>query len=89
MPFSSRPNIIIPIPIPAYVVGIGYLLYSIYGMKSRAGNIGHTAHFGGAIGGFALTLLFQPDLIFTQTLMVMLLAIPIVILFVMQKMGKI
>ncbi|MDT7830378.1 rhomboid family intramembrane serine protease [Pricia sp. S334] len=79
----------IPIPIPAYVVGIGYLLYSIYGMKSRAGNIGHTAHFGGAIGGFALTLLFQPDLIFTQTLMVGLLAIPIVILFVMQKMGKI
>ncbi len=79
----------IPIPIPAYVVGIGYLLYSIYGMKSRLGNIGHTAHFGGAIGGFALTLLFMPDLIFTQSLMVGLLAIPIVILFVMQKMGKI
>ena len=79
----------IPIPIPAYVVGIGYLLYSIYGMKSRLGNIGHTAHFGGAIGGFALTLLFKPDLIFTETLMVGLLAIPIVILFGMQKMGKI
>ncbi|HET8735746.1 MAG TPA: rhomboid family intramembrane serine protease [Pricia sp.] len=79
----------IPIPIPAYVVGIGYLLYSIYGMKSRLGNIGHTAHFGGAIGGYALTLLFLPDLIFTETLMVVLLAIPIGILFVMQKMGKI
>ena len=79
----------IPIPIPAYVVGIGYLLYSIYGMKSRLGNIGHTAHFGGAIGGFALTLLFKPDLIFEETLMVGLLAIPIVILFGMQKLGKI
>ena len=79
----------IPIPIPAYVVGIGYLLYSIYGMKSRLGNIGHTAHFGGAIGGFALTLLFMPNLLFTETLMVGLLAIPIVILFAMQKMGKI
>ncbi len=79
----------IPIPVPAYVVGIGYLLYSIYGMRSRLGNIGHTAHFGGAVGGFALTLLFMPNLIFTQTLMVGLLAIPIVILFVMQKMGKI
>ncbi len=79
----------IPIPIPAYVVGIGYLLYSIYGMKSRLGNIGHTAHFGGAIGGFAMTLLFMPNIIFTQTLMVGLLAIPIVILFAMQKMGKI
>lgn len=79
----------IPIPIPAYVVGIGYLLYSIYGMKSRLGNIGHTAHFGGAIGGYLTTLLFLPDLLFTETLMVILLAIPIIILFVMEKMGKI
>ncbi len=79
----------IPIPIPAYVLGIGYLLYSIYGMKKRLGNIGHTAHFGGAIGGYVATLLFNPDLVFTSTLMVVLLAIPIVILFVMEKMGKI
>jgi len=79
----------IPIPVPAYIIGIGYLLYSIYGMRSRLGNIGHTAHFGGAIGGFAMTVLFMPDLIFTQTLMVGLLAVPIVILFAMQKMGKI
>ncbi len=79
----------IPIPIKAYIVGIGYLLYSIYGMKSRMGNIGHTAHFGGAIGGYAITLLFKPDLLVTETLMVVLLAIPIVILVVMEKMGKI
>jgi len=79
----------IPIPIPAYVVGIGYLLYSIYGMKSRLGNIGHTAHFGGAIGGYVTTLFFLPDLFITETLMVGLLAIPIIILFVMEKMGKI
>lgn len=79
----------IPIPIPAYVVGIGYLLYSIYGMKSRLGNIGHTAHFGGAIGGYLTTLIFLPDLLVTESLMVALLAIPIIILFVMEKMGKI
>ncbi|WP_108425690.1 rhomboid family intramembrane serine protease [Flagellimonas amoyensis] len=79
----------IPIPLPAYVLGIGYLLYSIYGMKSRLGNIGHTAHFGGAIGGYATTLLFKPELFITDTLIVVLLAIPIVILFVLEKMGKI
>ena len=79
----------IPIPIPAYVLGIGYLLYSIYGMKKRLGNIGHTAHFGGAIGGFATSLLFKPDLLFTETLMVVLLASPIILLFIMEKMGKI
>ncbi|RUA14528.1 MAG: rhomboid family intramembrane serine protease [Flavobacteriia bacterium] len=79
----------IPIPLPAYVLGIAYLLYSIYGMRSRLGNIGHTAHFGGAIGGYATTLLFKPELFVTDTLIVVLLAIPIIILFVLEKMGKI
>lgn len=79
----------IPIPLPAYVLGIAYLLYSIYGMRSRLGNIGHTAHFGGAIGGYATTLLFRPELFVTDTLIVVLLAIPIIILFVLEKMGKI
>lgn len=79
----------IPIPIPAYILGIAYMLYSIYGMKKRLGNIGHTAHFGGAIGGYVVSLLFKPDLFFTETLMVILLAIPIIILFVLEKMGKI
>ncbi|MGB5273610.1 MAG: rhomboid family intramembrane serine protease [Flavobacteriaceae bacterium] len=79
----------IPIPLPAYVFGIGYLLYSIYGMKSRLGNIGHTAHFGGAIGGYATTLLFMPSLILTDTTMVLLLAVPIIILFILEKLGKI
>ena len=78
----------IPIPLPAYVLGIGYLLYSIYGMKKRLGNIGHTAHFGGAIGGYVTVLLLKPDLLVTDTLMVFLLAIPIIILFVMEKLGK-
>lgn len=79
----------IPIPIPAYIFGIGYLLYSIYGMKNQLGNIGHTAHFGGAIGGYATTLLLRPTLVYEHTLMVGLLAIPIIILFVLEKLGKI
>lgn len=79
----------IPIPIPAYIFGIVYLLYSIYGMKSRTDNIGHTAHFGGAIGGYLITLSKEPQLFTENTMMVILLAIPIVILFVMAKTGKI
>ena len=79
----------IPIPIPAYIFGIGYLLYSIYGMKSRNDNIGHTAHFGGAIGGYLITLSKEPQMFTENTVMVILLAIPIIILFVLAKMGKI
>ncbi|EKF54755.1 peptidase s54, rhomboid domain protein [Galbibacter marinus] len=78
----------IPIPVPAYIFGIGYLLYSIYGMRNRVGNIGHTAHFGGAIGGYLVTLLFFPSLIWVQPLMVGLLALPILILFILEKANK-
>jgi len=78
----------IPIPIPAYLFGIGYLLYSIYGMKAKNDNIGHTAHFGGAIGGYVITLIKLPSLFADNLLMVILLAIPIIILFVMAKLGK-
>lgn len=78
----------IPIPIPAYIFGIGYLLYSIYGMKNKIGNIGHDAHFGGAIGGYIITLLLSPQLIKTNLVMVGLLIIPIIILFVLNKVGR-
>ena len=87
-PNDSLYLMFIPVPIKAYVLGIGYLLYSIYGMKNRLGNIGHTAHFGGAIGGYLTTLVFRPSLFATDTVMVLLLAIPIVLLFALEKMGK-
>jgi membrane associated rhomboid family serine protease len=77
------------IPMPAYVFGILYLLYSIYGMKAKNDNIGHTAHFGGAIGGYLITLLVYPDLFFLHPLMVSLLTIPIVLLFILIKLKKI
>lgn len=78
----------IPIPIPGYVFGIGYLLYSIYGMKKKIGNIGHDAHFGGAVGGYLVTLILLPSLFQTDLGHIGLLAIPIIILFVLYKTGK-
>lgn len=77
------------IPMPAYVFGILYLLYSIYGMKAKNDGIGHTAHFGGAIGGYLITLLVYPNLIMLHPLMVSLLTIPIVLLFILIKLKKI
>jgi membrane associated rhomboid family serine protease len=74
--------------IPGYIYGFMYLLSTIYGMKAKNDNIGHTAHFGGAIGGYLLTLFQNPELIQENTLMTVLLAIPIVILFAMAKTGK-
>lgn len=78
----------IPIPIPGIVFGVGYLLYSMYGMKKQTGNIGHTAHFGGAAAGFIATLLMQPSVVIQQPIMVGFLAIPIVLMAYLIKKDK-
>ncbi|MEZ4874777.1 MAG: rhomboid family intramembrane serine protease [Flavobacteriaceae bacterium] len=79
----------IPYGIPAWLFGILYLSYSLYGMKSRLGNIGHDAHLGGAIAGYILTIGFVPSLIETHLWLIVLLALPILVLFVLYKLGKI
>ena len=73
----------VPIPIPAYVVGVAYMLFSLYGMKKRLGNIGHDAHFGGAIGGSIMTLIIAPWILNQHLWVVLLLAIPIALLFLL------
>jgi membrane associated rhomboid family serine protease len=78
----------LPIPLPAYVFGIAYLLYSIYGMKKNVGTIGHTAHFGGAISGLFSTILIKPEII-DQNLWIILLMISPIILYVVNSKKKI
>ncbi|MDB0600108.1 rhomboid family intramembrane serine protease [Tenacibaculum maritimum] len=68
----------IPIPMPGYIFGIGYLLYSIYGMKKQLGNVGHAAHLGGAIGGFIITLLLFPAVFSENKMFIAFLAVPII-----------
>jgi membrane associated rhomboid family serine protease len=80
-PFNSLYFMFIPIPIPAIVVGVGYLAYSVFGMKNQWGNIGHAAHLGGAAVGLLLSVLYDPSLIYTKTIYLIILAIPLVLLY--------
>ena len=70
---------LIPIPIPGYLFGIVYLLYTLYGMKTQNDNIGHTAHFGGAIGGIVITLFLMPNVIHKSIFMLSILIFTLVI----------
>jgi len=81
--------IVFVIPMKAWIFGILFLLFSIYGMKKSIGNIGHDAHFGGAIAGYVLTIAFAPYLLNTHLWIVTLLAVPIVLLFILIKLKKI
>jgi len=51
----------IPIPIPSWVFGILYLVYSAYMGKRAMDNIGHNAHFWGAIYGILFTFLVNGE----------------------------
>lgn len=75
----------IPIPIKAYIVGIGYLAYTVFGMKKQLGNIGHAAHLGGAIAGLLTALAIKPELFQTRLTILMLLAVPILIFLLFGK----
>lgn len=83
-----EPNIYMYGFMPGYVFGFLYLILSIYGMKTKRDNIGHVAHFGGAIGGFVITLIKEPQLLSLQPLTVAALLIPIVVLFFLEKTNK-
>ena len=74
---------------PAWIFGLLYLFYTLYGMRKGVGNIGHDAHFGGAIAGYLTTIAFKPSLIEESLWLVGVLAIPIVVLFVLYKLNKI
>lgn len=51
----------IPIGIPAPIFGILYLIYSAYMAKRGKDNIGHSAHFWGAIFGVIFTIALKPE----------------------------
>lgn len=51
------------IPVPGIVVGVGYLIYSRIMAKKNVDNIGHDAHFWGAVYGFIFPVLLKPSLL--------------------------
>ncbi len=51
------------LPVPAIVFGIGYLIYSRVMSRKNLDNVGHDAHFWGAVFGFIFPLLYKPSLI--------------------------
>ena len=61
-PWSKIYIIFIPIGIPAFIFGGLYLIFSAYMAKKATDNIGHDAHFWGAIFGLAYTIILKPSI---------------------------
>ena len=61
-PLQSFYFFLIPFPIPAYIFGIFYLGISYYLARQNKGNIGHDAHFFGALYGIMFTILLNKEI---------------------------
>ncbi|WP_375559899.1 rhomboid family intramembrane serine protease [Bernardetia sp. OM2101] len=55
--------LLIPIPIPAFILGALYVIYSYYQSKNSSDNINHSAHLYGAITGFVVSATLIPSAI--------------------------
>ena len=53
----------IPVPIPAVIFGILYLVYCSYASKYSRDNINHDAHLYGALSGLMITIIFHPGIL--------------------------
>ena len=54
---------LIPIPIPGYIFAPLYLIYCWYMARRNADNIGHSAHFWGAVYGIVFPLALKPAIL--------------------------
>ncbi len=69
----------LPLSLPAWLFGLGYLLFSIYAIRSRSDNIGHDAHVGGGLTGMLLAVLLHPSALVNNFVTILIIAVPAII----------
>ena len=62
--------------LPGWLFGLIFILYSIYGIRSRKDNIGHESHLGGALIGMLVALAFDPAALSKNTIPIILMLLP-------------
>jgi membrane associated rhomboid family serine protease len=69
----------IPVSIPAWIYGLAYVLYSIYGIRSRRDNVGHESHLAGALIGMLLAIVMHPDSLLQNYITILLISVPSIV----------
>jgi membrane associated rhomboid family serine protease len=65
-------------PVAGWLYGLVYILYAIYGIKSRNDNIGHDAHLGGALIGMMIAIALEPQAMWANFATIIAITVPAV-----------
>jgi membrane associated rhomboid family serine protease len=77
---------LLPISFPGWLYGMLFVIFSIYGIKSKKYNIGHEAHLGGALVGMLVALIFEPAALVHNFWTILIILVPILLfIFIIMK----
>ncbi len=78
---------LLPVSLPGWFFGLAYVLFSIYGIRSRSNNIGHDAHLGGGLAGMVVAVLLYPSIFTVNYFTILIITVPAIafILFIIYK----
>ncbi len=68
--------------LPGWVFGLAYVIYTIYAIRSRRTDVGHAAHFGGALIGMSFAVLMYPSVLTTNWPAILAILLPGIILII-------
>jgi membrane associated rhomboid family serine protease len=67
---------LLPISIPGWIYALLYVLFSIYGIRSKKSNIGHDAHLGGGLVGMIVALIMYPSVFTYNYVKILIILVP-------------
>jgi membrane associated rhomboid family serine protease len=66
----------LPLSIPGWLFGVAFVLYSIYGIRSKTDNVGHEAHLAGAVIGMLIGIAMEPAALRTNYITITAILVP-------------
>lgn len=78
-PGMSIGMFLIPISIPSWIYALLFIVFTIWGIRSKRNNVGYESHLGGALIGMLLALIMHPSSFVENYIIILIILVPSVL----------